>query len=86
MKNHFQRCVMKKVLCILLSVLLLLPALSLCASAAAGPAEFSEEKVENALPLVIVRGMDFTGGLKYDFGTENERTVNVVNNLCRNAV
>lgn len=72
---------MKKVLCILLSVLLLLPALSLCASAAAGPAEFSEEKVENALPLVIVRGMDFTDGLKYDFGTENERTVNVMNNL-----
>ncbi len=71
---------MKKVLCILLSVLLLLPALSIGAAAAAGPAVFSEEKVENALPVVIVRGMDFTGGLKYDFGTENERPVNVMSN------
>ena len=73
---------MKKVLCVILSLCMLLP--TLCFGAAAGeaaPAVRTETPLENALPLIIVRGMDFTDGLKYDFGTENERTVNVMNNF-----
>ncbi len=73
---------MKKALCVILSLCMLLPLF--CFGAAAGeaaPASYSETPLENALPVIIVRGMDFTDGLKYDFGTENERTVNVKNNL-----
>lgn len=76
---------MKKILCIVLSLCMLLP-LCFSAGAAAAPAEYRETPVEDALPVIVVRGMDFTDGLKYDFGTENERTVNVMNNLSFNGV
>ena len=74
---------MKKVLCIVLSICLLLPGFCFAAGAAetGAPAAYSETVIGDALPLVVVRGMDFTDGLKYNFGTDQERTVNVTNNL-----
>lgn len=57
---------MKKVLSILLTISLIF---GLCVPA------FAEEKTEcDDLPVVIIRGMDFTG-LYHDYGTENERGV-----------
>lgn len=71
---------MKKLCCILLSICMLLSVFSPFALAAA-PAVYAEEPVADALPVIVVRGMDFTQGLKYHFGQADERTVNVMNNL-----
>ena len=54
---------MKKLCAVLLCACLLCVALALPASAAEAPRR----------PLVIVRGMDFTGGLSYDPGTPDQR-------------
>lgn len=57
---------MKKAICILLAFSMIL---GLCIPA------FAEEKTESCdLPVIIVRGMEFTG-LYIDYGTENERSV-----------
>lgn len=61
---------MKKILSLLLSFCLLLS----CAFAAeAGQPEIAKAEKEN--PVIVVRGMDFTGGLQYDRGTENAKAV-----------
>lgn len=70
---------MKKVLCIFLSVVMILP-LGIFASAS-GEEPVSErpyteiEKIETENPVIVVRGMNFTGGLQYDRGTENAKPV-----------
>ncbi len=71
---------MKKLLSLILAFALLF---SVCAPAAfaAAPAQYSEKEYKNAYPVIIVRGMDFTDGLRRGVGTPEETVVNVVNNL-----
>lgn len=71
---------MKKVLCILLSFILVVP-FSVFASAS-GEEDVNVdhsvneiESVETDTPVIVVRGMNFTGGLQYDRGTENAKPV-----------
>ena len=69
---------MKKVLCILLSVLLTLSCIvPAFAAEEADSGEKFIEQVETDTPVIVVRGMNFTGGLQFDRGTENARPVNV---------
>ena len=67
---------MKKGLCVLLSVVLLLSLLPIGAYAAD----------DGTCPLVIVRGMSFVNGLKRDPGTPEQTDVNVSANLSANGV
>ena len=73
---------MKKILCVVLSIIMIIP-FSVFALAAGedsvSPAPEKEliEKVENDTPVIVVRGMQFTDGLQYDRGTENAKPVNV---------
>jgi hypothetical protein len=76
---------MKKLLCILLSFCVLLPGLCLGAHAAQ-PAVKAEGEIENAYPLIVVRGMDFTDGLVRGLGGPDEKTVNPLNNLSAGKV
>lgn len=91
---------MKKIICAILGVCLLIPCAAPFAAAANkstvketdGAAEGVYETVENAEPFVIIRGMDFNG-LKKDAGTDKETSVGVkitfggiVGALCRAAV
>ena len=76
----------RKLLCILLSVCLLLPASGLISAAGEAPAAYAEEGFDNPYPLVVVRGMDFTDGLRYHAGKEDERVVNVMSNLSAKGV
>lgn len=71
--------IVKKAVSLLLALCLLLCALAPAALAA--PAENTGPRETPAYPLVIVRGMDFTQGLKYNAGTPEETAVNVMNNL-----
>ena len=69
---------MKKVLCILLSVFLTLSCIvPAFAAEEADSGEKFIEQVETDTPVIVVRGMNFTGGLQFDRGTENARPVNV---------
>ncbi len=77
---------MKKLLCVLLSVCLLLPASAPAAAAVEAPAAYAEEGFDNPYPLVIVRGMDFTNGIRYHAGEEDERVINVTANLSAKGV
>ncbi len=67
---------MKKVLSVVLSILMIF---SVCFVTNA--AETTEDKtivtVETDTPVIVVRGMNFGGGLQYDRGTENARPANV---------
>ena len=76
---------MRKLLCVLLAACLLLPVLGLTA-AADEPAVYSETKIDAVYPLVIVRGMDFSNGLRYHAGGADERVVNVPANLSAEGV
>lgn len=70
---------MKKILCVLLSVILMLSA-GVTVFAAENDTAVSTpiiEQVETDTPVIVVRGMNFAGGLQYDRGTENARPVNV---------
>lgn len=72
---------MKKFISILLSfVLILTSAVSVSASGEELPVVKEPNKIteiETDTPVVVVRGMNFTGGLQYDRGTQNARPVNV---------
>ena len=76
---------MKKRICILLSVCLLLSVFAPLGRAA-GPSVYSETPLSDALPVIVVRGMDFTEGLRYHFGEEDESPVNVMANLSAGGV
>lgn len=70
---------MKKILCVLLSFILVIP-FGVLASASGTEEDVTVndvtiEKVETDTPVIIVRGMNFTGGLQFDRGTENARAV-----------
>ena len=71
---------MKKIVCIFMSLILLLPT-GVTAFAETAENEVQNEKViekvETDTPVIVVRGMNFTGGLQFDRGTENARPVNV---------
>ena len=68
---------MKKGLCVLLSVLMLLGLFVPCVSAA---------DTAEPLPLIVVRGMAFTDGLKHNPGTPEETDVSVSANLSASGV
>ncbi len=72
---------MKKLICVLLSVCLLLPCMGLITFAGSAPAAYTQAGVETPYPVVIVRGMDFTGGLYRNPGTPGETPVNISANL-----
>ena len=67
---------MKKILAVILSVLMIF---SVCVTVNAEEAvtEKTIETVESDTPVIVVRGMNFAGGLQYDRGTENAAPVNV---------
>ena len=67
---------MKKILAVLLSVLMIF---SVCVTVNAeeSAVEKTIETVETDTPVIVVRGMNFAGGLQYDRGTENASPVNV---------
>ena len=67
---------MKKILAVILSILMVF---SVCITANAEEAavEKTIETVETDTPVIVVRGMNFAGGLQYDRGTENATPVNV---------
>lgn len=71
--------VMKKILCVILSFILVIP-FAVFASAAGNEEDATVndvviEKVETDTPVIVVRGMNFTGGLQFDRGTENAKAV-----------
>lgn len=72
---------MKKVLCVLLSVLLCMP-FAVVASACTENTEEEEKnvitRVETDTPVIVVRGLQFTEGLQFDRGTENATPVKPV--------
>lgn len=72
---------MKKILCVILSILMCLP-FALVASAYTDREGSSVKneitRVNTDTPVIIVRGMQFTEGLKFDRGTENEKAVKPV--------
>ena len=74
---------MKKILSILLALVLIFTSgvIGFASGEDKGAAENKEiikiEKVESDTPVIVVRGMNFAGGLQYDRGTENARPVNV---------
>ena len=74
---------MKKTLCVLLSVCMLLPLFTCAAAAKTEPAA---PAAANPYPLLIVRGMDLTKGLRYNLGTPEETDVNVMNALDAGAL
>lgn len=67
---------MKKVLAVFLSVLMIF---SVCftVNAQESVTEKTIETVETDTPVIVVRGMNFAGGLQFDRGTENARPANV---------
>lgn len=67
---------MKKILAVILSVLMIF---SVCVTVNAEETviEKTIETVETDTPVIVVRGMNFAGGLQYDRGTENARPANV---------
>lgn len=68
---------MKKILAVILSVLMML---SVCVTVNAEEEAVIEktiETVETDTPVILVRGMNFAGGLQYDRNTENARPANV---------
>ncbi len=68
---------MKKILAVILSVLMIF---SVCVTVNAQEEAVIEktiETVETDTPVIVVRGMNFAGGLQYDRGTENARPANV---------
>ncbi len=66
---------MKRLICIFLIVALLLGCgAPVYAAESVNPPIVAQAVDEDALPFVLVRGMDFMG-LRYDCGTENERSV-----------
>lgn len=68
---------MKKFLAVILSILMVF---SVCITANAEETAVVErtiEEVETDTPVIVVRGMNFAGGLQYDRGTENARPANV---------
>lgn len=72
---------MKKFLSILLSLTLIFSSVVLV-SASENDVNASDEtnviaKTQTDTPVVVVRGMNFAGGLQFDRGTENARPVNV---------
>ncbi len=72
---------MKKLLCVILSLIIVFS--SVAAASAAVEAVNGDsnavtiERVETENPVIVVRGMNFAGGLQFDRGTENARPVNV---------
>ncbi|MBR3768751.1 MAG: hypothetical protein IKL10_11020 [Clostridia bacterium] len=70
---------MKKLLCVLLSLIMVLPLglTSFAAEEVTAPVENVIEAVETDTPVIVVRGMNFAGGLQFDRGTENARPANV---------
>ena len=67
---------MKKILAVILSALMVF---SVCFTVNAEETviEKTIETVETDTPVIVVRGMNFGGGLQYDRGTENARPANV---------
>ncbi len=67
---------MKKVLSVFLSILMIF---SVCTVSFAQETvvEKTITEVETDNPVIVVRGMNFAGGLQYDRGTENARPANV---------
>ena len=69
---------MKKIICVLMSMLLIFSAVFTVNAAekeAVAAVEITAAETEN--PVIVVRGMNFAGGLQYDRGTENAVPVNV---------
>jgi len=70
---------MKKVLCIMLSICMILPFGIFAGASGENPITerpYTEiEKISTENPVIVVRGMNFTGGLQYDRGTENAKPV-----------
>lgn len=68
---------MKKILCVILSIIMMF---SVCVTAFADENDTAEKEiasVEADTPVIVVRGMNFAGGLQFDRGTENASPVNV---------
>ncbi len=67
---------MKKILAVILSIIMIF---SVCATVNAEEAvtEKTIETVATDTPVIVVRGMNFAGGLQYDRDTENARPANV---------
>ena len=71
---------MKKILSVALSLLMIMSAVFSVSAADIAAQEETKpviEQVENENPVIVVRGMNFGGGLQYDRGTENARPANV---------
>ncbi len=71
---------MKKVISVILSLVIMLTSVICVFASDDASAEDNSviiKEVETDTPVVVVRGMNFTGGLQFDRGTENARPVNV---------
>ena len=67
---------MKKILAVILSALMIF-SVCITANAEETVTEKTIETVKSDTPVIVVRGMNFAGGLQYDRGTENATPVNV---------
>ena len=72
---------MKKILSVILSMLMVMSALFTVNAAEVQTADETAvpviEQAQCDYPVIVVRGMNFAGGLQYDRGTENASPVNV---------
>lgn len=72
---------MKKIVAFMLSFVLIFSSFSVAFASGEDESAVGEplpiERVETDSPVIVVRGMNFAGGLQFDRGTENAKPVNV---------